>query len=150
MQLRKLRTSVAQGAASNELFAALVWYRPLSMAWTSAGGGACWLSAGALEPPPPNMPPIAWPMEEPTATPLTGVSIGHGVKPWMRALTLQSKPSGRTGRVWRSPAGLGRAAGPAEGHGQQSSEAGVAAAEGGMQSGPEPGLLACWERCGQA
>lgn len=31
--------------------------------------GEAWAGASA-EPPPPNMPPIAWPIEEPTATPL--------------------------------------------------------------------------------
>lgn len=68
MQERKLRTSVSQAGFSHEVLAALLWYRPLSMAWPWAGAWD-WASAGALEPPP-KKPPIAWPMEDPTATPL--------------------------------------------------------------------------------
>lgn len=40
-----------------------------------ATGEACWASAGALEEPPPKKPPMAWPIDEPTATPL---KIKHG------------------------------------------------------------------------
>lgn len=72
-------------------------------------------------------------------------------------LTLQSKPSARTDRARKSPAGPEAAAGPGEAaggiaktDGRQSSEAGAAAAEGGMQSGPEQRLLVWRERCGRA
>lgn len=41
-----------------------------------AACGEAW--AGSEEPPPPNMPPIAWPMEEPTATPLYMMSVSYG------------------------------------------------------------------------
>lgn len=40
-----------------------------------AACGEAW--AGSEEPPPPNMPPIAWPMDEPTATPLHALSVSN-------------------------------------------------------------------------
>lgn len=48
----------------------------LFVAWLScATGEALVCSTGAAsEEPPPNQPPTAWPMEEPTATPLGAVS----------------------------------------------------------------------------
>ncbi|RAK76690.1 uncharacterized protein BO72DRAFT_126404 [Aspergillus fijiensis CBS 313.89] len=71
MQRRKFCTSVAQAGFSQELLVALPAQRALSMAWGAAGGAAASAaSAGALEPPPLKNPPMAWPMEDPTATPL--------------------------------------------------------------------------------
>lgn len=66
MHLRKFRTSVSQAEFSQEL---LLWYRLWSIGW-AWGAGACWVSAGALLEPPVKRLPMAWPMEEPTATPL--------------------------------------------------------------------------------
>lgn len=45
------------------------------MAWGDASAGA--------EEPPPNQPPTAWPMEEPTATPLGGVSDWSSFVSWV-------------------------------------------------------------------
>jgi hypothetical protein len=73
--LRKLRTSVSQAGFSQELLVALLCQSPASMGWAWAGGGACWDSAGALEPPPLKRPPMAWPIDEPTATPLREDSV---------------------------------------------------------------------------
>ncbi|KAL4786475.1 hypothetical protein BJX76DRAFT_321489 [Aspergillus varians] len=73
MHLRKFWTSCSQAGLPQELSVALLWYKPLSMDWAGAGA-ACWASAGALEPPE-KKPPMAWPMEEPTATPLYEISI---------------------------------------------------------------------------
>ena len=57
----KLLVASAQLLPQLEFWAAAAW------AWTGAAA-AC--SGAAEEPPPENMPPMAWPMEEPMATPL--------------------------------------------------------------------------------
>jgi streptolysin S family bacteriocin protoxin len=64
MHLRKLLTSVAH-APDDCCICAVAWCCwAKSVFWGAA-------SAGADEPPL-NQPPTAWPMEEPTATPLRG------------------------------------------------------------------------------
>jgi hypothetical protein len=63
MQLLKLVTSCAQTPGA--------WYWEFMVVWPFSFWARGWSAgaAAALEPPP-NQPPTAWPMEEPTATPL--------------------------------------------------------------------------------
>ena len=87
----------------------LFWYPPSWVCWLATALSCA--SAGVLLPPP-NRPPTAWPMEEPTATPLLRVSdescrsIQRRVNmirsrhpmTWegtLETLTLQLKPFGR-------------------------------------------------------
>jgi hypothetical protein len=63
MHLRKLVTFSAHGPACACWPVVLTW----CACWNSVDVGDA--SAGALEPPE-NQPPTAWPIEEPTATPL--------------------------------------------------------------------------------
>lgn len=123
----------------------------MGAAW--AGGAASWPSAGALEPPP-KKPPMACPMEEPTATPLDIISVhsfGSGIVcagGREEVHTLRSRPSGRTDPS-RSPAGpVAEAAGAAAaepGGGRRSSEVAAAGrAEPGEQARRES---ASRERC---
>jgi hypothetical protein len=71
MHLRKLPTSFAQGPDWD------ICADAESVGWCCALNSGVWgaASAGAAEDPPPNQPPTAWPIEEPTATPLGGVSV---------------------------------------------------------------------------
>lgn len=118
------------------------------------GGAACWCSAGALLPPPLNRPPIAWPIEEPTATPLgkdqhTLVDAVGESKTATEILTQQWTPSGRTDLDRHS---VGLAEGPAEfeekggeievAGGLRSSEDNVVAGLAARQREPELLLLA--------
>jgi hypothetical protein len=69
MHFRKWLTSVAQAPDDCCICAVVVsWCWPAnSVVWGDASAGA--------EEPPPNQPPTAWPMEDPTATPLEGVLV---------------------------------------------------------------------------
>lgn len=60
----KLLVASEQLLPHDEFWAAAAW------AWTGAAA-----SGAAEEPPPENMPPMAWPMEEPMATPLFVYSL---------------------------------------------------------------------------
>ncbi|EEP75630.1 conserved hypothetical protein [Uncinocarpus reesii 1704] len=69
MQVRNALISVSQACGWPQLLLVLLWYKLLSMGAALAGGA--WAdSAGALDDPPVKKPPTAWPIEEPTATPL--------------------------------------------------------------------------------
>ena len=63
MQLLKLLTSCAQTEGA--------WYWEFMVVWPFSAWARGWSAgaAGALEPPL-NQPPTAWPIDEPTATPL--------------------------------------------------------------------------------